>query len=106
MNHDDDNMGDEAAQVPPSPVQPRRWRLKQEVSTGDLLIAASMIAGMFLWGSKIESRLAVVEAQQTMQRIIDSAQDQTLRESMARIEISLRTIQEHLLSTTRSGGMR
>jgi hypothetical protein len=73
------------------------WKLKREVSTGDVLIAVSMLLGMFLWGQRIETRLAVVEESQKVQQRIDAAQDALVRDSVARIETAMRDIQQYIL---------
>lgn len=77
--------------------RPDPWKLKREVSTGDVLIAVSMLLAMFLWGQRIETRLAVVEESQKVQQRIDAAQDALLRESVQRIETAMRDIQQYIL---------
>ena len=80
----------------------RRWRIKREVSTGDLLLAVSMLAGLFLWGSGIDKRLAAVEERQASaaaaQARVDAVQDQALRDSMNLVLGELRDIKQYLLS--------
>lgn len=77
--------------------KPDPWKLKREVSTGDILIAVSMLLAMFLWGQRIEARLAVVEESQKVQQRIDAAQDALVRDSVARIETAMRDIQQYIL---------
>lgn len=94
--HEDDNMGDENYRG----VDRRRrerWHLKREISTGDLLVAAGILGGLLLWGRGIESRLLVIEKAQEMQARIDQQQDSIVRESVLRIEQSMRDINLYLL---------
>lgn len=79
------------------PRAPDQWKLKREISTGDVLIALSMLLGLFLWGTGIENRLAVVEKSQEMQARVDSAQDSVVRDSVGRIEQAVRDIQQFQL---------
>lgn len=102
--HDDDNFGDEGA-TPYRRRQddgPRRWRFKREISTGDILLAASLIVAgavpAFVWGSGVENRLTKLETQATMQRNVDDLQDQVVREGLTRIERAVGSIQDHLLN--------
>jgi len=89
MSHDD---------LPgPGKPAPEQWRLKREISTGDLIVALSMLAGLFLWGKGIENRLVVVEKGQEMQARVDSAQDAVVRDSVGRIEQAVRDIQQFQL---------
>jgi hypothetical protein len=77
--------------------RPDPWKLKREVSTGDILIAVSMLLAMFLWGQRIETRLAVVEESQKVQQRIDAAQDALVRDSVGRIETAVRDIQQFIM---------
>ncbi len=83
--------------------RPDPWKLKREVSTGDILIAVSMLLAMFLWGQRIETRLAVVEEGQKVQQRIDAAQDALLRDSVQRIETAMRDIQQFILRGNGAG---
>jgi hypothetical protein len=86
-----------------------RWRLKREVSTGDLLLAVSIGLGVIYWGNGIERRVSSSEltqqflAQQVKdaqdaQKRVDAAQDQQVRDSVARIEGSIRDMQQVVLA--------
>lgn len=85
MSHDD---------LPGAPAPRDQWKLKREISTGDLIIAIAMLGGLFLWGKGIENRLVVVEKAQEMQARVDSAQDAVVRDSVGRIEQAVRDIQQ------------
>jgi hypothetical protein len=73
---------------------PEAWKLKREISTGDLFIAASILIGLFLWGKGIETRIAVIEKGQEIQSRVDAAQDALVRDSVSRIESAVRDMQQ------------
>lgn len=81
-----------------------RWRFKREVSSGDILLALSVVLPMLWYVARLDGRVNAVEERQatqiaTQQRI-DAAQDAALRESVYRIEASVRDVQAFLLNNS------
>ncbi len=70
------------------------WHLKKEVNIGHFVATALLAGSIFTWGSGIENRIAVIEAQkqqesQYFQQQIQSLRDDSLRNSeLLRGEIS------------------
>lgn len=75
---------------------PDLWKLKKEISVGDLIafcVALSSVAFAFF---TLDKRLAVLEDRQTQQVVIDRRQDDDNVRYQARIEESLRAINQKL----------
>ena len=83
-----------------------KWHLKREVSTGDVILACTIIIAigipMMTWAVGINSRVSVLEekvATEIVQEARDNQQEsQTLRESVSRIEGDVHDIQSYLLA--------
>lgn len=87
------------------------WQFKREISIGDILLAATVAIAIGLplltWAFGIEKRLSVLEdrvnANWVQQQRVDTSQDQQLRDSIARIEQSLRDIQSYVMERNGNG---
>lgn len=80
----------------------QRWRVKREITLGDILLALAIVLPMIYYISKLETRVSVIEekqvAAQEAQRRVDASQDAVMRDSLGRIETALRDIQQFLLT--------
>ena len=76
--------------IGPDRREGERWRFKREVSWGDVGLAISIVMAAILWGRSIETRLIALETTQSLQARVDSKQDDAIRESVARIEATVR----------------
>lgn len=84
----------------------RRWHIKREISTGDILLACTIVVAiglpMLAWAIGITNRVSVLEERVTaeiMQEQRDTAHsDEALHESVTRIESALNSIQSYLLA--------
>lgn len=83
-----------------------RWRIKREISTGDIILAGTIIVAigipMLAWAVGINGRVSVLEDRMAVtvaqQQRTDAEQDQVLRDSVGRIESSIRDLQSYLLA--------
>lgn len=55
------------------------WHLDKKVNVSHILATLTLASAIFMWGSKIEQRIALVEASAVRQQAIDQAQDQEFR---------------------------
>ena len=55
------------------------WHLDKKVNISHIIATMMLVAAFFTWGSKIEQRIALVEASATRQAQVDQAQDQEFR---------------------------
>jgi Flp pilus assembly protein TadB len=55
------------------------WHLDKKVNISHIIATLMLAAAIFTWGSKIEQRIALVEASSTRQAQVDQAQDQEFR---------------------------
>lgn len=81
----------------------RKWRVKREVTMGDIMLAIALVVPMLWAFSKLDSRVSNVEdkfrERTEMQSKIDAAQDAVVKDSLARIETALRDIQQFQLQS-------
>jgi len=84
----------------------RRWHIKHEISTGDIILACTMVVAVGLpllaWAVGLTNRVSVLEervAAEVIQEDRDThIQNQQLHDSVSRIENSLHDIQTYLLT--------
>ncbi len=55
------------------------WHLDKKVNVSHIIATLMLAGAIFAWGSKIEQRIALVEASATRQAQVDQAQDQEFR---------------------------
>lgn len=55
------------------------WHLDKKVNVSHILATLTLAGAIFTWGSKIEQRIALVEASAVRQQAVDAAQDQEFR---------------------------
>jgi hypothetical protein len=72
------------------------WTFKKEVSIGDLVAIGAAVIGVILAYATLDKRLNMVEHAVTVQKERDSAQDQESIRYQARIEESLRALNNKL----------
>jgi hypothetical protein len=60
------------------------WHLDKKVNISHIIATLMLAAAIFTWGSKIEQRIALVEASSTRQAQVDQAQDQEFRRYASR----------------------
>lgn len=56
------------------------WHLEKTLNLGHLLTTASIVAALFVWGAKMDTRLAVLENERLTQAAVNAAHDATDRE--------------------------
>ena len=61
------------------------WVLDRRINLGHLVATISMIAGLFIWGGDVQTRVAVLERQQQTQ----SENSDQIREELVRINHKL-----------------
>lgn len=65
--------------MPSSAKDDGAWHLDKKVNISHIVATLTLAAAAFTWGSKIEQRIALVEAHGTRQAQVDQAQDQEFR---------------------------
>lgn len=73
-----------------------KWRIKREVSIGDLLAISSALFTILYAYSTLDKRLTVIEAIQVSQKERDSNQDESARNTRERIERALVRISDDI----------
>lgn len=73
-------MSDEINQGHEDDVDNRRkWHVDKRINIGHLLTTATLAIGVFVWANKMDSRITVLEVQQTNQSIISVEIKQQLK---------------------------
>jgi hypothetical protein len=70
-------------------INKARWQLDRHINVGHLLTTIALMAGLFLWGSRMEQRIAVLEDRYNRQ---DAATAEAFRE----LKIELREMSRKL----------
>lgn len=71
------------------PEDRRGWHLDKRVNVGHLLTTVGLIVGVMVWGSKMESRIAVVENTVALQSNTTQKELSEIKDSLRRIEDKL-----------------
>jgi hypothetical protein len=76
------------------------WHLDKRLNVSHLVATATLIAGLFMWSGKIDTRIALVEQSQsqaqTAQRLIDVRQDDDMRAAVLSVKSEMRDINSKL----------
>lgn len=66
-----------------------RWRFDKHVSVGHIITTVAIIIGALSWGSRVESRTAVVENTVSIQAATNQKEFMEIKETLRRIEDKL-----------------
>lgn len=72
------------------------WHIKKEIQLGHLLTTLTIAVSVILYVSKLEQRIALIEAQVLTQRDRDDRQDKTTAESMSLLRAQLERMENKL----------
>ena len=82
------------------------WHLDKKVNLSHIVATLTLAAAIFTWGSKIEQRIALVEASATRQAQVDQAQDQEFRRHVVEMRDDIRELSRKLDKLTETRGQR
>ena len=82
------------------------WHLDKKVNLSHIVATLTLAAAIFTWGSKIEQRIALVEASSTRQAQVDQAQDQEFRRSVVEMREDIRELSRKIDKLIDSRGGR
>lgn len=82
------------------------WHLDKKVNLSHIVATLTLAAAIFTWGSKIEQRIALVEASSTRQAQVDQAQDQEFRRSVVEMREDIRELSRKIDKLIESRGGR
>jgi hypothetical protein len=80
----------------PKEQERRRWHFKKELSLGDLIAVAGAAASVLWAYTNLDKRMTLVEAALSVQRAVDTRQDDEAMRYQARIDEALREINRKL----------
>lgn len=72
------------------------WHIKKEIQLGHLLTTLTIAVSVVLYVSKLEQRIALIEAQVSAQRDRDDRQDKTTAEAMSLLRAQLERMENKL----------
>lgn len=82
------------------------WHLDKKVNISHIIATLMLAAAIFAWGSKIEQRVALVEAGTSRQSNIDQTQDQEMRRYVVEIRQDIRDLSHKIDKLIESGGRK
>jgi len=82
------------------------WHLDKKVNISHILATLTLAGAIFTWGSKIEQRIALVEASAVRQQAVDQAQDQEFRRSVVEMREDIRELSRKIDKLIDSRGGR
>ncbi len=68
------------------------WHLDKKVNISHIIATLMLAGAIFAWGSKIEQRIALVEATAQRQAQVDQAQDQEFRRYVVEMREDIRDL--------------
>lgn len=74
------------------PADDGRWHIDRTVNISHIIATLLLAAAVFSWGSRIEQRIALVEAQAARQNVIDQTQDQEFRRYVVEMREDIRSL--------------
>lgn len=93
--------------MPLRPQEPETsWHLDKKVNISHILATLTLAAAIFTWGSKIEQRVALVEASTARQAQVDQAQDQEFRRYVVEMRENVREMSRKIDKLIESRGAR
>lgn len=82
------------------------WHLDKKVNISHILATLTLAVAIFTWGSKIEQRIALVEASAVRQQAVDQAQDQEFRRSVVEMREDIRDLSRKIDKLIETRGQR
>lgn len=82
------------------------WHLDKKVNISHILATLTLAGAIFTWGSKIEQRIALVEASAVRQQAVDQAQDQEFRRSVVEMREDIRDLSRKIDKLIETRGQR
>lgn len=79
-----------------TPAREAGWHIKKEIQLGHLLTTLTIAVSVVLYVSKLEQRIALIEAQVLTQRDRDDRQDRTTAEAMSLLRAQLERMENKL----------
>lgn len=79
-----------------TPAREAGWHIKKEIQLGHLLTTLTIAVSVILYVSKLEQRIALIEAQVLTQRDRDDRQDRTTAEAMSLLRAQLERMENKL----------
>jgi len=93
--------------MPLRPQEPEAsWHLDKKVNISHIIATLMLAAAIFTWGSKIEQRIAIVEASSTRQAQVDQAQDQEFRRYVVEMRDDIHELSRKIDKLIESRGAR
>jgi len=80
--------------------------LDKKVNISHIIATLMLAAAIFTWGSKIEQRIAIVEASSTRQAQVDQAQDQEFRRYVVEMREDIHELSRKIDKLIESRGAR
>ena len=91
--------------APPAQKDPATsWHLEKKVNISVIVALLLLAISIFTWGSKIEQRVALVEASTTRQAQVDTAQDQEFRRYVVEMREDIRDLSRKIDKLIESRG--
>ena len=82
------------------------WHLDKKVNVSHIIATLMLAGAIFAWGSKIEQRIALVEASATRQAQVDQAQDQDFRRSVVEMREDIHDLSRKIDKLIETRGQR
>lgn len=78
------------------PARDAGWHIKKEIQLGHLLTTLTIAVSVVLYVSKLEQRIALIEAQVSAQRDRDDRQDKNTGEAMSLLRAQLERMENKI----------
>lgn len=78
-----------------------RWHLDRRVNIGHLLTTLTLAAGLFMWGSKMDTRVTVLEVQGTTQERSVERQDAIIERNVQLMREEFRALRDEMREQNR-----
>jgi len=72
------------------------WQIDRRISLGHIVTTATFLLAMVVWGSRLETRIALMEDTQARQAVVDDRQDLDARRTREEIRDELRRLNEKI----------
>lgn len=100
-NHSEDNCdtcGEEACEkyTGPNRRSPQPWHLDKTLNISHLITTLTIAGSLFMWGAKMDTRVAVLESQGATQQEVSRNQDTATKELRKEISVSFAQVNEKL----------
>jgi hypothetical protein len=63
-------------------IAPSNWRLDKTFNVSHAITTIAIMVSLFSWGSKIDTRISLIEQQLTVQARLDEQQDKRMKEAV------------------------